>query len=57
MAVYYQHYCKVEGCGQRLVNHEQTKTYVHANMAPENQPHRPIVGSRTIDESGQEVAA
>lgn len=44
MAVYYRHYCRVDGCGQRLVNHEQTKTYVHANMAPERQPHRPVVG-------------
>lgn len=52
MAVYYRHYCKVAGCGVTLLNHEQSKTYVHANMAPENQPHRPVVGVVKTDERG-----
>lgn len=41
MAVYIRHECA--DCGAQVVNHEKSKRYVHAGMAPEREPHRPIV--------------
>lgn len=50
MAIYFVHTCAVKGCGQRLVNDEKRKRYVHANMAPEREPHKPVVkATRTED--------
>lgn len=50
MAVYFVHTCGHKGCGQRLVNNDKHKRYVHANMAPEKEPHKPIVVSTRTEE-------
>lgn len=51
MAVYFRFTCGHKGCGMTLVNDEKSKRYVHAGMAPERQPHKPIVVSKKMEEA------
>ena len=51
MAIYFAFHCGHKGCGQRLVNDEKRKRYVHANLAPEKESHKPIVKSTATKET------
>lgn len=51
MAIYIRHECAVPGCGVQLVNNDKLKRYVHANMAPEREPHRGVVRSVKVGAS------
>lgn len=51
MAIYYRMTCRE--CGGVVINHEQSKRYVHAGMAPEREPHRPVI---VTTKSGERAA-
>lgn len=53
MAIYIRHECAVADCGAQLVNDDKLKRYVHVNVSPEREPHKPVV--RVV--KMQEVAA
>lgn len=55
MAIYYAHYCGRKGCGQRVVNNDKLKRYIHADMAPEREGHRPIIRTVKMTEQGERV--
>jgi hypothetical protein len=54
MAVYFRQVCAT--CGGQLVNVEKLKRYAHATIAPENEPHKPVVRSVRMDEMGSAKA-
>lgn len=48
MAVYYSFHCAK--CKLRVVNDDKRRRYIHAGVAPEKEPHKPVVVSKKMEE-------